>query len=284
MAAGATQTIAVSATSSEPLNETVEGFLTIQSQNTQRSITVPYWGTFLRPTVNDGGIVNAASYSFGPSTVTAGSLLAVFGTQLANRAEEAVTLPLPNSLGGVRIMMDGNEVPLLFASPRQINAQVPVELAGKSVARLSVLLNGVASISPIVLLVPAAPGIFAADGSGRGRGAVLHASDFSAVTAERPARPGEILAVYATGLGATVPVVETGRAASNNPLAITRITPTATIGGIAAPVRFSGLAPSFVGLYQVNLEVPAGVPSGQQTLLLTSNGVASNPVTVAMAP
>ena len=284
LAAGATQTLAVSATSSEPLHDTIEGYLTIQSQNTGRSITVPYWGTFLLPTVSPDGIVNAASYSLGPSAVAAGSLITIFGTQLANATAAAATNPLPESLAGLRVIMDGEDVPLLFASPRQINAQVPVELSGKSSATLSVRLNGVASSAVTVSLATAAPGIFAADGSGRGRGAVVHAADFNPVTAERPARAGEILAVFATGLGATTPTPITGSAASSSPLAVTQITPTATIGGMDAPVQFSGLAPSFVGLYQVNIEVPAGIPSGPQTLILTSNGVASNPVTLAVAP
>jgi uncharacterized protein (TIGR03437 family) len=113
---------------------------------------------------------------------------------------------------------------------------------------------------------------------------VVHASDFSLVTAQRPARAGEFLAVYATGLGATTPSVSSGSPASSTTLAVTQIAPTATIGGIAAPVRFAGMAPGFVGLYQVNLEVPAGVPGGQQTLILTSNGVNSNPVTIAIGP
>ena len=284
LGAGGTQTLTVAATLSEPLNETIEGYLTIQSQNTQRTITVPYWGTFLLPRVSDGGAVNAASIAFGPSTVAAGGLISIFGTQLANETADAVTLPLPESLGGVRVLMDDNVLPLLFVSPSQINAQVPVELSGRSSTALTVRLNGVTSTSLTVPLSPAAPGIFTADRSGRGRGAVLHASDFSPVTVERPARVGEILAVFATGLGATTPSVTSGSPASSSTLAVTQITPTATIAGIAAPVRFSGLAPAFVGLDQVNLEIPAGVPGGQQTLVLTSNGVSSNPVTIAIGP
>ncbi|OFW29451.1 MAG: hypothetical protein A3J28_05510 [Acidobacteria bacterium RIFCSPLOWO2_12_FULL_60_22] len=284
LAAGASTTLTVSATSSGPLNETIEGYLSIRSENTRRTITVPYWGTFLLPTVNPGGVLNAASFALGPSTVAAGSLVSVFGTQLANETGGAATLPLPKSLGGVRVTMGGVAAPFLFASPSQINAQVPLELSGQTSATLIVRLNGVASSPVSVPLSPAAPGIFTATQNGRGRGAIVHASDFSAVTAEKPARAGEILAVYATGLGPTSPLAATGASASTTALAVTRTTPSATIGGIPAPVRFSGLAPSFVGLYQVNIEVPPGVSSGEQTLLLTSSGVASNPVTVAVAP
>jgi uncharacterized protein (TIGR03437 family) len=283
LGAAETRTLSVTATSSEPLSETVEGYLSVQSQATQRTITVPYWGTFLLPQVNVGGTVNAAGIAFGPSTVAAGSIVSIFGTHLANETAAAVTLPLPRSLGGARVLMDDLELPLLTVSPLQINAQVPVELAGRGITSLTVRLNGVTSGSQTVLLSPAAPGIFTVERSGRGPGAVVH-SDFSLVSAQRPARVGEILAVFATGLGATTPSVGTGSPASSTTLAVTQLPPTATIAGIPAPVHFSGLAPGFVGLYQVNVEVPAGVPGGQQTLILTSNGVNSNPVTIAVGP
>jgi uncharacterized protein (TIGR03437 family) len=277
---GGTQTLLVTAASSQALNETVEGYLSIRSVNTNRSITVSYWGTFLRPAVNSRGVVNAASFASGPISVAAGGLISIFGTQMANETAAAVSLPLPTSLGGVRVEIDGNDAPLLFVSPDQINAQVPVEVSGRSIATLSILLNGVRSSSTLLTVAPAAPGIFTVTQNGQGRGAVLRSSDFSAVTEQRPARAGEILSVFATGLGSVTPSVESGSPASSSTLSVTRITPSATLGGISVPVRFSGLAPSFVGLYQVNIEVPTGLASGPQPLVLTSNTVASNAVTV----
>jgi uncharacterized protein (TIGR03437 family) len=100
------------------------------------------------------------------------------------------------------------------------------------------------------------------------------------VRAENPARPGEILAVYVNGLGATTPSVGSGQAASVNPLSSVNLPVTATLGGIVVPVRFAGLVPTLVGLYQVNVEMPANVADGEQPLIVTSNGVQSNPVTV----
>ena len=280
LAVGGTQTLLVTAASSQPLNETVEGYLTIRSVNTNRSITVSYWGTFLRPAVNSGGVVNAASFVSGPISVSAGGLVSIFGTHLANETAAAVSLPLPTSLGGVRVEIDGNDAPLLFVSPNQINAQVPVEVSGRSIATLTILLNGVTSSSTLLTVAPAAPGVFTVNQNGQGRGAVLRSSDFSPVTEQRPARAGEILSVFATGLGSVTPSVESGEPASSSTLSVTRITPSATLGGISVPVRFSGLAPSFVGLYQVNIEVPAGLASGPQPLVITSGTIASNSVTV----
>ena len=280
LAVGDSQTLFVTAASTQPLNETLEGYLTIQSVNTNQSITVSYWGTFLRPSVNPEGVVNAASFARGPIGASAGGLVSIFGTNLANETAAAVSLPLPTSLGGVRVEIDGTDAPLLFVSPSQINAQVPVEVSGRSIATLTVLLNGVTSSSTLLTVAPAAPGIFTVNQSGRGRGAVLRASDFSPLTEQRPARAGEILSVFATGLGSVTPSVESGEPASSSTLSVTRITPSATLGGISVPVSFSGLAPSFVGLYQVNIEVPEGLTSGPQPLVITSNTVASNPVTV----
>jgi uncharacterized protein (TIGR03437 family) len=110
----------------------------------------------------------------------------------------------------------------------------------------------------------------------------LHSASHNEVSSSDPAKPGEILEVYVNGLGATTPSVATGQAASSNPVSIVNVLPSAFIGGVAATVRFGGLAPSFVALYQVNIEVPATAPVGDDALLLISNGVSSNPVTVSI--
>ncbi|MBI1955457.1 MAG: S8 family serine peptidase [Acidobacteria bacterium] len=273
---GATTTVTVTANSSTPLNGTIQGSLLIQSQNFQKTITVPYWGTFMRPTINPGGIVNAAGFSLGPSSVAAGSLISIFGTDLSS--------------GGTTVTVRGITVPILFASDKQINAQVPFELDGYTSAEVVVKVNGISSARVTIPLAPAAPGIFAVDRNGQGLGVIAHNSDFRPVTADNPARPGEFLAVFATGLGAVFSErpaefpVETGIPAVTSPLWISepQNIPSVTIGGIPAPVKFSGMAPCFLGLYQVNIEVPKGVPKGEQTLLLTSNGLASNAVKLSV--
>ena len=280
LAAGATMSLTILASAFEPLHNTVEGYLAIQSQNTQRTITVSYWGTFLQPTVNSGGVVNAAGFTSSPASIAARSLVSIFGTQMTNDSELASILPLPKSAGGARVTIGNIEAPILYASPNQINAQVPVELEGRTQADVVVHLNGVSSAPRALMLSPASPGIFTVNQSGTGAGAILHASDSSPVTSANPARPDEVVEVFATGLGPTSPSVATGQPASITPLATTQIVPTATIAGIAAPVRFSGLAPFFVGLYKITVEVPRGIPAGALPLILTASGQASNPVTI----
>jgi uncharacterized protein (TIGR03437 family) len=101
-----------------------------------------------------------------------------------------------------------------------------------------------------------------------------------ALTVVQPARAGDFLQVYATGLGAVAPAALTGFASPGSPPAETTLRPQVTIAGQAAPVVFSGLVPGFAGLYQVNVQVPAGIPPGVQNLALTINGASSNTVQI----
>jgi uncharacterized protein (TIGR03437 family) len=282
VAAGDSQAVTIVARSDDPLTGNVEGFLTIQGQNSQRPLTVPYWGTFLLPSASSEGVVNGASFARG--SVAPGSLISIFGTDLVNSAESSLVIPLPASLGGAQVTIGGRAVALLDALPKQLNVQVPVELRGRTSANLEIRLNGIAGAPVTIPLSAAQPGLFSLTQDGKGPGAILHASNHALVTASNPARRGEFLEVYATGLGSVSPVVATGIPGSSNPVSRTDILPTATVGSVAAAVDFSGLAPAFVGLYQVNIVVPPGAAAGQQPLVLTSNGVASNPVTVFIAP
>ena len=123
--------------------------------------------------------------------------------------------------------------------------------------------NGVLSDPVEVTVLPAHPGIFTLDGT---TGVILHAATFDPVTASNPAAPGEMVVVYATGLGPVAPAPLTGAPASASPLSLTSIPPVVTMGGIVAKVLFSGLAPGFVGLYQVNTTVPLVCPQAISTL------------------
>jgi len=123
------------------------------------------------------------------------------------------------------------------------------------------------------------PGIFVTAGS---QGAVLN-QNLSSNSSVRPAARGSVIQIFATGLGPTTPAVASGAAAPSSPTA-SLVTPvTVTIGGINAPVQFQALAPGFVGIYQINAQVPANVPTGPAiNLKITQNGVDSNEVTVAI--
>ena len=129
-------------------------------------------------------------------------------------------------------------------------------------------------------IAPAAPGIFTLSQDGTGPGAVLH-PDGSLVSVASPAAVDEVVAIFCTGLGSVTPAVESGQPAPLFPAATTLIPPQVTIGGELAEVVFSGLAPGFAGLYQVNARVPAGLAAGAQPLVITS-GLSSSSVTLAV--
>ena len=235
------------------------------------------------PVVADTGIVNAASLTSN-RPVAPGSIVTIFGSDLASSGtcfggNCADSLPLPTTLGGVSVRMGGFNAPLFFASPGQVNAQVPVELSNVTSADVVVTARGLVSTPRTLQIDANQPGIFVIGGS---QGAVLN-ENLSSNSPARPAVRGSVIQIFATGLGPTTPAVASGAAAPSSPTA-SLVTPvTVTIGGINAPVQFQALAPGFVGIYQINAQVPANVAAGSAiNLKITQNGVDSNEVTVAI--
>jgi len=228
------------------------------------------------PSFIAAGAVDAASYR--PALAPCG-IFSIFGTGLAIGTEEAGSLPLPQTLASTQVLFDGKPTALFYASPTQINAQVPCELAGATTTQLQVSVLGTASPQVTVALAPAAPGVFTVSQDGKGTAVVLHGLTYAPVTTADPARPGEVVTLFATGLGPVNPFVPTGWPAPPQPLAMTANPVTVTLGSVPARVLFSGLAPGFAGLYQVNFEVPAGTARGDAVSLSVSvANTASSPV------
>jgi uncharacterized protein (TIGR03437 family) len=234
---------------------------------------------------HSAGIVNAASYV---PTVAAGSIASVLGSNLSSVQAVASTIPLPATLASASFQIGGRAAPLFFVSPSQVNLQIPWELAGQPQAMVTATAGAVLSNQQTVSLAPFAPGLFTLNGAGSSQGTVVIAGTplFAApqsVPGSRPAHPGEFITIYSTGLGAVSNQPATGMAAQASPLSGTIATPTVTIGGIVAQVSSSGLAPGAVGLYQVNVQVPAGAPAGDAVpVILSIGGIASNTVTIAV--
>lgn len=218
------------------------------------------------PNVLAGGVVNAASYQ---AAVAPGSIASLFGTRLAANSITAPGRPLPLTLGGTSVTVNGQQAPLYFVSPGQINFQVPFEVSGTQAVITVTTQEGSAAM--LVSVLPTVPGIL--------NGTVVHGTTGIPVDAVNPATPGEILVLFATGLGATNPAVPTGAASPANPPASTVARVTATMGGRAANVLFGGLAPGFTGVNQVNFQVPEGV-SGSVQLTISAGGRTSNSVTI----
>jgi uncharacterized protein (TIGR03437 family) len=244
---------------------------------------------FRPPALNAGGAVNAASFAAG-APVAPGSLISIFGIDLTADGDAASGLPLPPKLGGASLRIGGVAVPLVHATPPyQIDAQVPWELAGQTAADLTITTDGLAGNHIGVAIAPYAPGIFTADSSGSGQGAVLInsttllAAPQSSPWQGRPAKRGEWLNVFCTGLGAVSMQPASGAGAPADPPATTLTPVHVKIGGLDAEVNFSGLAAGYAGLYQVNVRTPDSAPTGDSIpLSIEIGGVNSNVVTVAI--
>ena len=257
-------------------------FAKVQRSCTVSTAAAP--GDVSLPTLFADGVVEGAGFtSLRP--LAPGGIISLFGARFAGENNFATQLPLERDLAGVRVRIGGQDAPLFFVGPEQINAQMPFEVSTGDSVLVAISVGGLLTAPQNYLIAPTQPGIFDVGG---GQGAVLIANTDILVAPvgsisgrqTRPANPGEFISIFCTGLGTTNPTVGAGEAGAGE----TVTTPvTATIGGVKASVSFAGLAPGFVGLYQVNAVVPEGVVAGPAVpVVITQDGIASNTVTIAV--
>jgi uncharacterized protein (TIGR03437 family) len=258
--------------------------LTGQSGTLQLSIGVTLTVTVLPPTIQR--VVNGASYLSG--SIAPGELVTVFGTSLGPTTGVGAAIDsngyIEGSLANVSVTFNGYPGPILYASAGQINAIVPYELSGATDATVEVMFGGSRSNSTTIPVVPAAPGIFSADASGQGPGAILDLN-YNLVSASNPASIGQTIQIFATGQGQTSPggvdgLIEPGAL----PLPALLLPYGVSIGNIPAVTEYFGAAPGLVaGALQIDAIIPVGVLPGAALLVISVNGVASQPgITVAI--
>ena len=245
------------------------------------------------PTVNALGVVNNASFAVGSNPIAPGTIAAVFGSNMNDGSSVLFSSfgsdhKLVTTLAGAQVTINGTPVPIFYSTPAQLGIQIPTDLAGPT-ASVQVTANGKTSAAQTINIDPLAPGLFSTNQSGSGQGAVLIANTNTLAAPKgsipgrdtRPAKPGEFITIFCTGLGAVSPMLATGVAATTN---TTIATPTVKIDNANASVQFSGMAPGFVGLYQVNVQVPAGTRTASDIpVVLTIGGKPSNTVTIAVS-
>jgi len=227
------------------------------------------------PFLHPLGVFNAANYAPPGYPVSPGEFVSLFGDGLAPGLVQAGGIPFPLALAQTGLTVNGIPAPVYVVSPTQINAVVPYEVTGTTATFVATV--GSSSTNAVTLpLAPTAPGVFSINANGLGDGAITHA-DYSVVSKSSPAKPGEVVVVYLTGLGAVSPTVQDGTAAPANPPATVVALVTATVGGIpVSNIQFNGLSPGSSSLYQLNIQIPPGTPSGPQTLQITTpNGSTS---------
>ena len=242
------------------------------------------------PAINAGGIVDAASFKL--TSVAPGSWISVFGTNMSDTNQgnngvnnafalcsacNVVNQPLPMGIDGAAFSFDtsSQSLPgrLNYVSPNQINLQVPFELAGTS-AIVKVIVNYTYSAVYSLSLAQYSPGFFVIDTANDV--AALDLS-YNLVDSSNPVARGSYVQLYMNGLGPVTNQPGDGLAAPGGAnLAMTTAAPTITIGGQPATnIQFSGLAPGFVSLYQVNAQVPTNISAGPQTITCSIGGVIS---------
>jgi uncharacterized protein (TIGR03437 family) len=224
----------------------------------------------VEPSATIAATANAASYGIVP----AGGLATLFGS-FPGLPTQALTIPA--IISSVSVFVDSIAAPVYYTSTTQINFQVP--WSAENNAKIQVT-NGTWSVSTSdVTIAPAAPGIFEMNSAHQG--AILDTS-YVLVSSSNPVLPGKTILIYSTGLGPVSPPQTDGTPAPTDTLVSTTLTPQVTLGGEAALVSWSGLAPGFVGLYQVNAVVPSDLPSGVAQVSISMSGITSNAVTLAV--
>ncbi|MGD1069087.1 MAG: hypothetical protein ABSB15_03020 [Bryobacteraceae bacterium] len=215
------------------------------------------------PSYSAASIVNAATQTAGPLAPNA--LATLYGTNLAFDTVAASTLiggTLPSSLDGVSLSVGNIAAPLLFVSPGQINFIVPYDLLPDTVT-VYVARQNLAGPVVTIQLNATAPGLFSWNGN---QAIAIHLNG-TLISADSPAHAGEIVVVYAAGLGRTSPDTSSGRIAGSAASIVAAAQMQVLLNGAplpAASVLYAGLAPGFAGLYQINLVLPTPVPVNPQ--------------------
>ena len=242
------------------------------------------------PSISQGGVLNAAN---GISPVAPGSLISIYGTSLAGSVAQSSTIPLSGSLNNVGVTLNGIPAPLTYVSQTQINAQVPWNVLASGTSGTAAVIvnnNGQKSAATNVPVGPFSPGIFAIGGTvavaiNNSDGTVAAPAGSIAGITTRPAVVGEALGlqIWCTGLGAVDSSIADG-ANSADTLRTALTFPRVLVGGKDVNVVWAGLTPQFPGVYQINITLPTGTPTGTAvSIQVVAGGITtSNTITMAI--
>lgn len=263
---------------------TYSGTVTIASNGVNGNIVIPVQLVIAAqgpPIAGADAVVNNGTFAPGEA-VAQGDIAAVFGNQfLFDVPQYASTLPLPTTLDGVQVLVNGTAAPLYYVSAGQIDFEVPIDAAvGDGTVQIvrngtegNLVYAGVSAQSPNFIL----------SGSGY---AITTPDNIQTGIAAHPINVGDTIVIYAIGLGQTTPVVPSGTAAPSNPPATVPGTTLVCFGAETpfyqapcATPSFVGMAPGFAGLYQINVTIPSGIQSGTSTMsLILENNIQSDAV------
>lgn len=220
--------------------------------------------------LTDVPVVVPAPFRPFPVTMAPGSFVSIYGVNLAPRIEGAAALPLPAKLADTEVLVDGAPIPLHYASPGQINAVLPEAVSGR--VRVVVRRAGAADQVFFAWTIAATPAIFTVNSQGTGLASATNAVTGEVITAANAIARGDFLALYLTGLGATV-----RREGLDWSVAV----PSVTVGGKTCEVTYAGRAPGYAGLDQLNCRIAPDAETGPSAVVrVTVNDRVSNSVTL----
>jgi uncharacterized protein (TIGR03437 family) len=188
-------------------------------------------------------------------------------------------LPIPDTVGDIQVLVAGVPSPVLYASPNQINFQVPGATPTGGFQEIQVVRASTGQVlaSWLFSINTVSPGLFTADSSGSGQLAALN-QDGTVNNGTHPAKASSYITLFGTGQG-----VVSGMPPDGHPTPKSGLLPTSSdikvfINSDFVPqndIEFSGLAPGFVGLWQINVKVPANVPPGDVPVFVDLEGINS---------
>ena len=231
------------------------------------------------PSYTAAGIVQAATQTAEP--LAPNTIATVYGSNLswttyAVETSDIVNGELPTQLQGVSVLVNGIPCNLFYVSPGQINFLTPYEIVTASAVVL-VVRQGAAGPPVTIPMAVTAPAFFVWGGNL----AVAEHADGSLITPQAPAQSGEVVVLYAGGLGRTSPDIASGQVVSVATTILLAAQLQILLNGSPCPagsVLYAGLAPGFVGLYQINLRLPDNLPSDPEIQIAIGSQVSPAPV------
>jgi uncharacterized protein (TIGR03437 family) len=235
------------------------------------------------PAINPNGAVSNLNPVSG-AALAPGTITQVYGSGFAPANVSTGPAPLPITFNNTFALIGPTQAPLYFLSNGQVNIQIPYEATASQQLPIVLSVNNALTLPLTLGIVPTAPGVLSDDDGptppdvqNKAHLIAQHTADGSAVTSASPAKPGEYVVMYLVGMGATNPSVASGAETPLSPFSYVTMQPTVTVGSQTSNIYFAGLTPTFVGLYQIDFQVPPGSKSGELEVDVTQNGVAANP-------
>ncbi len=229
------------------------------------------------PVIKPGAIVSAASL-VPQAPLAPGSLISIFGAQLADAQTTSPGLPLELQLAGTLVAIGGRPIPLVGVSEGRIDAVLPYDLTVNTHQHVVVTRGSAITTPETVTVATAQPAIFTKDQTGAGQGDIRDTNS-NLFEPGHPAQAGDTILITCSGLGAVDPPVTAGSDAASR----TVLPVSVSIGGVQATVAFAGLAAGKPGVYLVRATIPQSVAGGDAVaVLLNVGGQVSPPVTMAV--